>query len=285
MKQILTVKIEQEVLSLIPNIAFSNVPSWYGSTRRDLKMDLIAPKNREGHAPCPAVVWICGGAYRVVDRSVWLPQMVYFAQKGYVVACIEYRTSNEAQFPDPLIDCKAAVRYLKAHADAFCVDRNRICVMGESAGGTMASLLGVTGGIPEYEKGDYLEEDSRVNAVVDFYGLTDLTDAPMSSREDIPEWALQDFLGVGYSKETAERASAIHYVDASVPPFLILHGSGDTLVPVRQSEALYNRLQEQGIYSELYILKDAPHGADEFYQQEILDRILAFLEKTLGETR
>ena len=188
-------------------------------------------------------------------------------------------------FSDPLIDCKAAVRYLKAHADAFCVDRNRICVMGESAGGTMASLLGVTGGIPEYEKGDCLEEDSRVNAVVDFYSLTDLTDAPMSSREDIPEWALQDFLGVGYSKETAERASAIHYVDASVPPFLILHGSGDTLVPVRQSEALYNRLQEQGIYSELYILKDAPHGADEFYQQEILDRILAFLEKTLGETR
>ena len=244
-------------------------------------MDIIAPKVREGHIPCPAIVWICGGAYRVVDRSVWLPQMVYFAQRGYVIASIEYRTSNEAQFPDPLIDCKAAVRYLKAHAKEFCIDPNRICAMGESAGGTMASLLGVTGTVADYDKGDYLSESSDVKAVVDYYGLTDLTDAPMNTRDDIPEWAIQDFLGVKYTDSMARKASAVYYVNAAAPPFMILHGGDDTLVPVRQSEALYCRLQKYGVDSELYILEGAGHGADEFYQQEVLERVLTFLNKVL----
>lgn len=282
MRQILSVKKEQEVLSLIPGIAFSNVSSWYGSTRRDLKMDIIAPKVREGHKLCPAIVWICGGAYRVVDRSVWLPQMVFFAQRGYVIASIEYRTSNEAQFPDPLIDCKAAVRYLKAHAEAFCIDPNRICAMGESAGGTMASLLGTTKGITDYDKGDYLDESSDVKAVVDFYGLTDLTDGPMNIREDIPEWALQDFLGVKYTDSVARRASAVYYVNAATPPFMIFHGDDDLLVPIKQSETLYYYLQKYGVDSEFYILKGAGHGADEFYQREVLERIITFLNRVLA---
>ena len=77
MKQTLSVEAKQEVLSLISGVAFANVPSWYGATRRDLKMDILAPKVRENAAPRPALVWICGGAYMVVDRSVWVPEMQY----------------------------------------------------------------------------------------------------------------------------------------------------------------------------------------------------------------
>ena len=114
MQKQLHVERKREVLSLITNVTFASVPCWYGASRRDLKMDLIVPKNRTNHPACPAIVWICGGAYRVVNRSVWLPEMMRFARAGYVVASIEYRTSNEAIFPAQLIDVKAAVRFLRA---------------------------------------------------------------------------------------------------------------------------------------------------------------------------
>lgn len=144
MKSSIKIKKTKEVISLITGIAFSNVPCWYDAARRDLQMDLIVPKNRKNHAKCPAVIWICGGAYMVVNHSVWLPEMIRFARAGYVVASIEYRTSNEAQFPAQLVDVKAAVRYLKAHSEQYCIDPDRIFVMGESAGGTMACLIGAT---------------------------------------------------------------------------------------------------------------------------------------------
>ena len=83
MRKQLCIENKREVLSLITDITFSNVPCWYGGSRRDLKMDLIVPKNRSNHPACPVIVWICGGAYRVVNRSVWLPEMIK-AREGYL---------------------------------------------------------------------------------------------------------------------------------------------------------------------------------------------------------
>lgn len=123
MKTSIKMQKTKEVLSFITDIAFSNVPCWYDAARRDLHMDLIVPKNRQSHAECPVVIWICGGAYMVVNHSVWLPEMVRFARAGYVVTSF---------------------------------------VMGESAGGTMACLIGATADQKEYDQGDYLEYDSSV---------------------------------------------------------------------------------------------------------------------------
>lgn len=281
MKRSLKIQVEQEVLSLLSGISFSCVPAWYDSTMRNLKMDLIIPKHKEGHSPCPAIVWVCGGAYRVVDRSVWVPEMLYFARKGYVVASIEYRTSNEAEFPAALIDGKAAVRYLKAHAKELCIDPERICIMGESAGGTMASLVGVTGDRKEFEQGDNLNVDSRVRAVVDFYGLTDLVHAPLNEGPGVPPWVLQDFLGQNYTEETAAKASAVTYVNGKTPPFMILHGEADPLVPLEQSSQLYETLEKNGIKAEMYIIEGAGHGADEFYQDEVMELVADFLARTM----
>lgn len=277
----LKIQVKQEVLSLVSGISFSCVPSWYDSTMRNLKMDLIIPKHKEGHAPCPAIVWVCGGAYRVVDHSVWIPEMLYFARKGYVVASIEYRTSNEAEFPAALIDGKAAVRYLKVHAKELCIDPERICIMGESAGGTMASLVGVTGDRKEFEQGDNLNVDSTVRAVVDFYGLTDLVHMPLNEGPGVPPWVLQDFLGQDYTKEAAERASAVTYVNDKTPPFMILHGEADPLVPLEQSSRLYETLKKNGVETEMYIIEGAGHGADEFYQEEVLELVADFLEQVM----
>ena len=292
MRKQLHVERKREVLSLVTDVTFANIPCWYGASRRDLKMDLIVPKNRTGHADCPAIVWICGGAYRVVNRAVWLPEMMQFARAGYVVASIEYRTSSEAIFPAQLIDVKAAVRFLRAHAKAFCVDSDKIYAMGESAGGTMASLLGVTGDQKEFDQGDHLEQSSAVQGVVDYYGVVDLSGASAerdrgaaaaNQSNDVPYFAFEEFLGVGYGKAEAEKASAIRYISEKTPPFMILHGTKDAVVPMAQSEALYDTLQKEGIPCEFAAVEGAAHGDDLFYQDEVTDLVISFLNRLSGE--
>lgn len=287
MRKQLCIEKKREVLSLITDITFSNVSCWYDASRRDLKMDLIVPKNRTNHPACPAIVWICGGAYRVVNRAVWLPEMMSFARAGYVVASIEYRTSNEAIFPAQLIDVKSAVRFLRAHAKEYCVDPDRIYSMGESAGGTMASLLGVTGNQKELDQGDHLDQSSAVQGVVDYYGVVDLSDASaerdrmsaaVNPSNDVPYFAFEEFLGVGYGKAEAEKAGAIRYISEKTPPFMILHGTKDTVVPMAQSEKLYDALQKEGIPCEFAAVEGAAHGDDLFYQDEMTDLVLSFLD-------
>lgn len=219
------------------NVSYSRVVSWFNSTMRDLKMDVILPKNRMNHAPCPTILWLCGGAYKEVDRAVWLPQLVDLARRGYVVASAEYRTSNESTFPAALEDAKAAVRFLRANARDFFVDPERICVMGESAGGTLASLVGVTGGIREFDVGANLEFSSSVQAAVDYYGVVKMDEQRGVSEQDnpaVPGWCMEAFLGPKWRE--AERASAINYVCKDTPPFLIFHGDCDPLVPISNSE-------------------------------------------------
>jgi acetyl esterase/lipase len=291
MRKQLCIEKKREVLSLITDITFSNVSCWYDASRRDLKMDLILPKNRTVHSACPTIVWICGGAYRVVNRSVWLPEMMRFARAGYVVASIEYRTSNEAIFPAQLIDVKSAVRFLRAHAKEYCVDPGKIFALGESAGGTMASLLGVTGNQKELDQGDHLDQTSAVQGVVDYYGVVDLSDASAekdrklaaaNQSNDVPYFAFEEFLGVGYGKAEADKASAIQYVSEETPPFMILHGTEDAVVPMAQSEKLYNTLQKAGIPCEIAVVEGAAHGDDLFYQDEMIDLVLSFLDRLSG---
>ena len=281
MKESLVVTVEKEVLSLATGITYTRVPSWYGFTREDLKMDIIMPKHIDGHEPLPAVLWLCGGAFCVVDRSVWMPQMVEFARKGYVVASVNYRTSNAVCFPEPLKDVKAAIRFLRANAAEFCIDADRIAVMGESAGGTLASLAGATAGMPEYEEGDFLGVSSAVQAVVDIYGVTQIDAMPSHSEDpNVADWTMTAFLG-GLTPEKAARASAVNYVGKDTPPFMILHGSADITVPIANSEALYKALTKAGVMAEFYVLEGAGHGDDMFYQQAIYDRIDAFLKAAM----
>lgn len=281
MKESLVVTVEKEALSLATGITYTRVPSWYGFTREDLKMDIIMPKHIDGHEPLPAVLWLCGGAFCVVDRSVWMPQMVEFARKGYVVASVNYRTSNAVCFPEPLKDVKAAIRFLRANAAEFCIDADRIAVMGESAGGTLASLAGVTAGMPEYEEGDFLGVSSAVQAVVDIYGVTQIDVMPSHSEDpNVADWTMTAFFG-GLTPEKAARASAVNYVGKDTPPFMILHGSADITVPIANSEALYEALTKAGVMAEFYVLEGAGHGDDMFYQQAIYDRIDAFLKAAM----
>ena len=281
MKKTLSIEAKQEVLSLISGVAFANVPSWYGATRRDLKMDILAPKVRENAAPRPTLVWICGGAYMVVDRSVWVPEMQYFARRGFVVASIEYRTSNEARFPAQLEDVKAAIRYLKAHSAEYCVDPDRVFVMGESAGGSLASLAAVTGDRPEFDVGDNLHVNSRVRGAIDIYGPCVLGEEQLgaANNPDVPNWTMAAWLGAPLTMEKLARGSATTYLSADTPPFMILHGSADATVPIALSGRFYAALQEAGVPSDYLVLEGAGHGDQRFYQDEVKERILGFMRR------
>lgn len=285
MKQNVNIETKKEVLSLVTGVSFCIIPDWYDGTYRNLKMNLIIPKHRESHPKQPCLLFFCGGAYSVVDNAIWMPQLMYFAERGYTVATAEYRTSNHDIFPAQLKDAKAAVRYLKAHAEQFCINPDKIIVSGESAGGTMCSLLGTTCGMKEFDVGDYLEYSSDVAAVVDYYGVVDVVAASVlnNGEDGVQPWALSAFLGANYSDEAARKASAIEYVTPKTPPFMILHGTADPLVNIElQSDAFYDKLIANNVYTEYFRFEGAGHGEDVFYQEEVKERVLAFMNKVLN---
>lgn len=283
MKKELSVKLEHEVLSLVTDITFSCVPDWYGAVLADLKMNLIIPKHREHHKKMPVILWLCGGAYSVVSNSAWIPEMMYFAERGFVIASAEYRTSNKAAFPAGIIDVKSAIRYLKVHSEQFCVNPNQIFVMGESAGGTYACLAGATGNNREWDQGDNLSVDSSVAGVVDFYGLCNIQKCLVIKNDIVPSWAMQAFLGEDTYEVNVIKASVINYISEKSAPFLILHGTEDKTVPIEQSDELYEKLIANGVYAEYYQIKGAGHGEDCFYQNDVKSIVFSFLNRILQD--
>jgi acetyl esterase/lipase len=241
---------------------------------RPLQLDVWVPQTSE---PPPVVMWIHGGAWLFGDRR-YLPETLRPNQlfdellaAGLAVASIDYRHSLEAQFPAQLYDAKAAVRYLRAHADVFGVDASRMGVMGESAGGHLASLVGLTGERADLE-GDIgvVGPPSAVDAVVDWYGPAELGSFPL--RQPPPPIAAQlppekrrspeDLLLDGVDGAMRAAASPVNNVTPQAPPFLIIHGTADLVVPYAQSEILAKALTVAGVPVELVTVEGADHVFD-----------------------
>lgn len=283
MKKELNIKTEQKCWSLVNNITYAEVPFWYGATYKNLKCSICMPKVRGGER-YPLLVWLCGGAFKVMDVDVWWPQWTEFARRGCIVASVEYRTSNEEVFPAALCDVKTAIRYLKAHAERYGIDPEQVYVAGESAGGALASLVGVTSrsarGI--YDVGQWLEMSSSVQGVIDYYGVTDMRmdmTIPIQSGTNATAGSRRQFLGVEGNMEKLQRAaSAVCQVSPATPPFLIFHGDKDELVDIAQSELLYEELCKAGVPADYYVLKGEGHGADAFYQKEMMELVWQFIK-------
>jgi acetyl esterase/lipase len=237
---------------------------------RPLQLDVWVPASA---APPPLVVWIHGGAWLFGDRR-YLPETLRPNQlfeelinSGLAVATIDYRHALEAQFPAQLHDVKAAVRYLRAFADVLGVDTSRIGVWGESAGGHLAALIALTAQRPELEGTlGVLGESSAVDVVVDWYGVADLTLPPAQtppSEEALqppPElFAPGDLLVGGQDNDAYAAASPISYVTPAAPPFLLVHGTADTLVGYLNSEVLAQALTEAGVPVRLVPVEGADH--------------------------
>jgi acetyl esterase/lipase len=247
-----------------------------------LRLDLYLP-SVQPTKPLPLVVWIHGGGWRSGSKDRTNAPRVL--GESTIVASIDYRLTDQATFPAQIHDCKAAIRWLRAHAAEYDIDSDRIGVWGSSAGGHLAALLGTSGNVPELEGtvGDHLDQSSAVQAVCDFYGPTDLlamTDqasAMNHANADSPEGRL---LGgsVADLPELAALASPITHVDPSDPPFLIVHGDADPTVPYLQSVAFHSALAAAGVDASLLLVGRAGHGG---FPPEVIAFVAAFFDRAL----
>jgi acetyl esterase/lipase len=225
----------------------------------DLKLDLYFPAKTNSGA-LPVAVYVHGGGWQHGDKeqgagAVDIPEMV---KRGYLVGSINYRLAPAHKFPAQIEDAKCAIRFLRAHAKEYNLDPNRIGVWGGSAGGHLVALLGTTDSSAGLEgNGGWEEQSSRVQAVVDMFGPADLTPGGSRGVSGVGE---NVFGAKSADDPVLKRASPITYVSKEDPPFLILHGDKDALVPLSQSRSLYDRLTEAGVSAKLVVVKNAGHG-------------------------
>ena len=273
MKQEIEVNVRQEVQSLAADIGYTTVGDWFDGTLRTLTLDAVLPKHRDGHALQPAIIWLCGGGFTQVNEHIWLPEMVRYARAGITVISPRYRTANEAPFPAQLKDIKAAIRFVRANAEKFCVDPKRIFVMGESAGAVLAQLSAAVADDPRFTEGAFPEISDRISGAISFYGSCDMT-----TQNRNPNWRRLALYGGPFTEEDTKASSSLTYLTSDAPPFLIFHGAEDEKVPVEQSEKLYARLTELGVPVDYYRVKGLNHGNDGFYQDEIADIVIRFVK-------
>ncbi|MCM8776973.1 MAG: alpha/beta hydrolase [Candidatus Omnitrophica bacterium] len=244
-----------------------------------LLMDIYIPESQK---PLPLVVWIHGGGWSKGSKENCYPAL-HLLPYGYAVASINYRLTGIASFPAQLEDCKSAIRYLRANGAKYNLNTEKIGVWGPSAGGHLAALLGTTGDVSDFEKGDYLEFSSKVQAVCDYYGPSSISDMHWRSyRKDgnSPEQLLIG-KGKGDFTEKAKKASPVTYVSSSSAPFFIVHGDKDNVVHISQSKLLYDILLKSGVEVQLHIIKGAGHGGPEFIKQEIIEKVVSFFDRHL----
>jgi len=247
------------------------------------KLDLYLPAGAT--EPLPVIVWIHGGAWRAGSKQNCPARR--FCARGYAVASINYRLSQHATFPAQLEDCKAAIRYLRANAAKYNLDPGRFGVWGSSAGGHLAAMVGTTGRVEEFEKGPNLDYASTVQAACDFFGPTDFTTMssfPSRMDHDSPESPESKLIGgpIQQNKDKCRRASPITYIDKNDPPFLIVHGDKDPVVPHNQSQIFYEALRKAKVRAKFHTVEGAGHG----FKDPKVDRMVErFFDRHLKNAR
>lgn len=248
-----------------------------------LLLDLYMPAGVERPA---LLVWVHGGAWRRGSKDK-MP-LNALVEEGYAVASVEYRLSPVAKFPAQIHDCKAAIRFLRAHEDSYGFDARRIGIAGSSAGGHLVALIGVTNRHAALEGtvGEHLNVSSSVQAIIDYYGpanfmtiLKQSTPHGLSVR--VP--ALELLLG-GQPEdkpELAKLASPVFHVDANDPPLLMLHGDQDPQVPINQSHELHAKYKESKLDVHFEVVHGAAHGGESFFDKKRTRLVTAFLNRCI----
>ena len=272
-------------LTMMDDICYSHVTDLEGNPL-DLTLSLLTirrPPRRPGQPEppkAPAIVWVNGNGWRTPypSRNMMVPELTFLAYQGFVVASVYYRTSDQGKFPAQVIDIKTAVRFLRANADKYGIDPERIGVYGRSAGGHVTSCVAMN------------TDDmfGPVDMTVTVRENTERVKRPDSRWHSMEETYDAKLLGWDGSVETllerAAVASPINYINDGMCPILIMHGEEDNSVPIQISEDFYDRIVEKGMgdRADLYILAHAGHGSPEFYQDSTREILLAFFERCLS---
>ena len=232
------------------------------------RLDLYFPEKPVGEKPLPLLVFVHGGGWQKGDKAIGLNRIRKFVRDGeFAGASIGYRLSGEVTWPAQIHDCKAAIRWLRAQADQYGFDPDRIAVWGTSAGGHLVAMLGVSRRVEGLEGalGDHADQSSEVQAVVNFFGPSELLtmndhpstidhNAPGSPESNLVGGTLQDH------PEIAKNASPITHVSSGDAPMLLVHGTEDKLVPYPQSVDLRAKLESEGVTAALLTVEGGGHG-------------------------
>ena len=250
---------------------------------KSLALDLYLPTGVQ--AP-PLLVWVHGGAWTTGSKASVPP---VFLANGFAVASVDFRQSTEARFPAQVHDIKAAIRYLRANAPAYGYRADKIAIAGDSSGGHLAALVGVTNDHRELEGtvGDNPKQSSSIQAIVSYYGASDLRTILAQSTPfglNMRRPALERLLGAlpDQVPELAALASPVSHVDAQDPPLMLLHGDQDPQMPINQAHELQGAYEKLGLDVTFVVVHGAGHGGAVFYSPSYLKPVLEFLTRVVS---
>jgi acetyl esterase/lipase len=241
-------------------------------------LDLYLPDDEIGVHPL--IVWVHGGAWLGGDKEN--PPVLPFVSRGYAAASINYRLSQQAIFPAQIHDCKAAIRFIREHAPEYHLDADHIGVWGHSAGGHLVALLGTSGTVSVLDgpAGD-VTHSSCVQAVADYSGPADLSQMSVvggfvrsTLDHDAPDSPESRLIGgpVQEHPDKVALANPVTYARTNAPPFLIVHGVQDAIVPMKQAELLYAALCRVGASAMLRLVGGAGHDFHQIHDPELLEQ-------------
>lgn len=286
------VEVTEHQIDEIGGVIYSQIQSH--RSNRAMRMTLLVPRTAEKK---PAIIYFPGGGFTTTDYEKFIEMRFALAKAGFVVAAAEYRVVPN-KFPAILEDGKSAVRFLKAHANAYGIDASKIGVLGDSAGGYLSQMVAVTGNEKQFDKGDNLHVDSTVQAAATLYGISDLRNIGAGFDEAIQKVhqspAVTEALlvnGVAFNEypgasilsdsDKALAASSLGHIKKNLPPFLIMHGTEDKLVSPVQSEQLYEALKQNGNRVTYVKVEGAAHGDTVWFQKPIIDKVVTWFKDNL----
>jgi len=221
------------------------------------KLDITYPRTLQ--TPARVAVYVHGGGWTSGDKSGGAGSLDarMLLERGYVVVSLNYRLAPQHLWPAQIVDVKCAIRFLRAHATELKINPRKIGVWGSSAGGHLVAMLGTTDASAGFDVGEWLEQSSRVQAVVDEFGPADLPALLTSNAQAV---GARVFGATSRNDSILVKASPVTYITPDDPPFLILQGDQDKTVPLAQSQTLHDKLKAGGVNSTLVIVKNGGHG-------------------------
>ncbi len=270
----------RRMAEVLPDIVYSRAAG------QDLTLRMIVPWAHEGQTPRrrPAIVFIQGSAWTAPNLGYQLPQLARYAQRGYVAATLTHRDSTKGHaFPAYLQDVKTAIRFLRANAEGFGIDPERMCAFGTSSGGNTALLVGLTADDPRYETDEHSGFSSGVRAVISCFGPTDIPSLIAGHEDDFAENPTFSSLFSGNSpREVMLGMSPLREIKPGkpLPPFFLANGDADEVVPFSQSEKLFRALIDAGADARLVKVIGGPHEGT-FWSKRLHGLIADFLRDTL----
>lgn len=261
----------EAVITLTDGIVYGQRLEFCNSLWKPMRLSLMRPRRfftyDSQDDKLPVIFWICGGAFTEMNTNVWTPELSWFAKRGWAIVSIEYSVSSVTHFPTQIKEIRQAIRYTRANSQRFGIDPLRCAVMGESAGGYLSALTALSANREDYDTIEYRDESSAVQAAVALYPITCPSEMPVD-----PEKA-------SLPLDIRSYPDLPSLVDNETPPFLLLHGDSDSIVPYAQSEKLNAALQSAGVCNDFLTINGADHADPVFYQCETKQLILEFLNQ------